>query len=130
MAFDFPNTSSLPDGYRVRNTDTFSEYAWQVDPGKWVLVDPVPMSDLFVTKIGDTMTGPLLLTDDPVLGDPAVIGANPAQAVHKDYADTTFRSIVTELRTAVSDSTTFEELKTNLTEALNELAGDADPSSY
>ncbi len=87
MAFDFPDSSSLPDGYRVTNPETFSEYAWQSNPGKWVLVDPVPMSDLFVSKTGDTMSGPLFLTDDPVLGDPGVIGTNPAQAVHKKYVD-------------------------------------------
>ena len=124
MAFDLPDTGSLPNGYRVTNPETFSEYSWQVDPGKWVLVNPLPMSDLFVSKTGDTMSGPLILTDDPLIGDPGVIGTDPAQAVHKAYADTTFRSIVTGLRTAVSDSTTFEELKTKLTEALNTLAGD------
>ncbi len=87
MAFDFPDSSSLPDGYRVTNPETFSEYSWQSNPGKWVLVDPQPMSDLFVSKTGDIMSGPLFLTDDPVLGDPGVIGTDPAQAVHKKYVD-------------------------------------------
>ncbi len=87
MAFDFPDSIGLPDGYRVTNPETFSEYSWQSDPGKWVLVDPQPMSDLFVSKTGDTMSGPLFLTDDPVVGDPGVIGINPAQAVHKKYVD-------------------------------------------
>ena len=87
MAFDFPDSSNLPDGYRVTNPETFSEYSWQDNPGKWVLVDTLPMSELFVDKTGDTMSGPLLLTDDPVLGAPGVIGSDPSQAVHKQYVD-------------------------------------------
>ncbi len=122
MAFDFPDSSGLPDGYRVTNPETFSEYSWQSNPGKWVLVDPQPMSDLFVSKTGDIMSGPLFLTDDPVLGDPGVIGTDPAQAIHKKYVDTTRSNIVTSLRNAVTNSTTFEELKLQLIEALDAFA--------
>ena len=127
MAFDFP--TGVPDGHRVVNTETFSEYAWQAASGKWVMLNPRAASDLFVSVAGDTMTGPLYLTDDPILNIPGVITAN-TQAVHKNYVDTTTRSIVTGLRTAVTDANTFAELKLSLIEALNDLAGDEESSSY
>ena len=127
MTFDFP--TSVPDGHRVINPETFSEYAWQAASGKWVLINPRATTDLFVSVDGDTMSGPLYLTDDPILNTPGVITAE-TQAVHKDYVDTTTRSIVTGLRTAVEHATTFEELKVTLMEALNTLAGDEETTSY
>ena len=40
MAFDFPDTTGLPDGFRVTNPKTGTEYSWKASVEKWVLVDP------------------------------------------------------------------------------------------
>ena len=57
-------------------------------------------------------------------------GANERSLVPKKYVDTTTRSIVTGLRTAVDNSTTFAELKTQLLETLNDLAGIDETAFY
>lgn len=72
--FDFPASPTLGQVY---DTGTGAVYTW--DGAAWkVTAPPPPGTGEFVLKAGDTMTGPLTLSADPVA---------PLYAATKQYVD-------------------------------------------
>ena len=86
MAFDFPDTNGLADGFRVTNPKTGTEYSWQASTQKWVAVNPAVTGD-FVRRSGDIMSGQLILGDGGTPTPGPIDITVDSQAVHKQYVD-------------------------------------------
>ena len=112
MAFDFPDTSGLADGYRITNPKTGTEYSWRLASEKWVVVRSGVSGD-YVKKSGDVMSGPLMMLDgDPVNPEPIEI-TNDEQAVHKFYVEERLEEFLPDLTDDSQQPDTIDERYVN-----------------
>ena len=112
MAFDFPDTSGLADGYRITNPKTGTEYSWRLASEKWVVVRSGVSGD-YVKKSGDVMSGPLMMLDgDPVNPEPIEI-TKDEQAVHKFYVEERLEEFLPDLTDDSQQPDTIDERYVN-----------------
>ncbi len=112
MAFDFPDTSGLANGYRVINPKTGTEYAWIVASQKWVLVNSGTTGD-YVKKSGDVMSGPLIMSNGDLLNPAPIDITDDDQAVHKFYVDETIDEFLPDLDDDLQQPDTIDERYVN-----------------
>ncbi len=112
MAFDFPDTRGLPNGHRVINPKTGTEYSWMLASQKWVLVNSGTTGD-YVKKSGDVMSGPLIMSNGDLLNPAPIDITDDDQAVHKFYVDETIDEFLPDLDDDLQQPDTIDERYVN-----------------